>query len=172
MTTKKLLGRLWDYTVWANHRVLRVVATLSVDDYSRELGASFSGVRGTLTHMMFAEWVWLERFKGNSPREALDEGEFQNVVALRDRWTAIEAHRAAWWRALDEEAVAKRIRYRNLKGEEFEGRLYELIQHVVNHASYHRGQVVTMLKQLGAKPPTTDLVVYDRELKAKAARGR
>lgn len=170
MTNKKVLGRLWDYTVWANHRVLRAVATLSVDDFKRDLRSSHGGVRGTLVHMLFAEWIWLERFKGVSPTEVLDEGEFSDVVALRDRWTVVEAHRALWWKALPEDEVSRRLKYKTVKGEAFEARLWELVQHVVNHSSYHRGQVVTMLRQLDAKAPTSDLVAYDRELKAKAAR--
>ena len=109
--------------------------------------------------------------KGVSPAQVFDEGEFPDVLALRDRWVAVEAHRAEWWKALPEDAVSKKLRYKNLKGEPFEGRLWELVQHVVNHSSYHRGQVVTLLRQLGAKPPATDLVAYDREQRAKAARG-
>lgn len=170
MTNKKVLGRLWDYTVWANHRVLRGVATLPVEAFKRDLRSSHGGVRGTLAHMLFAEWIWLERFKGVSPTEVLDEGEFADVVALRDRWSVIEEHRASWWKALPEDGVSRKLKYKNLKGEAFEARLWELVQHVVNHSSYHRGQVITMLRQLDAKAPATDLVVYDRELKAKAAR--
>jgi uncharacterized damage-inducible protein DinB len=166
MTTKKALDRLWVYTVWANHRVFRSVATLSVDDFRRDLKSSHGGIRGTLAHMLFAEWIWLERFKGLSPTQVFDEGEFADVVALRDRFAVVEAHRAEWWKALPEDAVSKRLRYKNTKGEAFEARLWELIQHVVNHSSYHRGQVVTLLRQLGAKPPSTDLMLYDRELKA------
>lgn len=171
MTNKKALGRLWDYTRWANHKLLRVVATLSLDDFRRDLGSSHGGVRGTLAHTLFAEWVWLERFKGVSPSQVFDEGEFADVLALRDRWVAVEAHRAEWWKSLPEDAVSKKLRYKSLKGEAFEGRLWELVQHVVNHSSYHRGQVVTLLRQLGVKPPATDLVAYDREQRAKAARG-
>jgi uncharacterized damage-inducible protein DinB len=170
MTTKGALGRLLEYTIWANHRVLRAVATLSVDDYKRDLGSSHGGVRGTLTHTMGAEWIWLERFKGVSPNRFMDEGEFPDVIALRDRWAAIEGHRDSWYRALKEDAVSRRISYKNLKGEPFTAPLWQLIQHVVNHSSYHRGQVVTMLRQLGAKAPATDLVVWDREYKTRAAR--
>ena len=166
MTNKQALGRLLEYTKWANHRVVRAVATLPVADFKRDLGSSHGGVRGTLAHTLGAEWIWLERFKGLSPTQVFDEGEFPDVVVLRDRWAAVEAHRAEWWKALPEDGVSKRVRYKSTKGEPFEARLWELIQHVVNHSSYHRGQVVTLLRQLGVKPPSTDLVLYDRELKA------
>ena len=61
-------------------------ATLSVDDFKRDLQSSHGGVRGTLVHTMSAEWVWLERWKGVSPRRHMDESEFPTVVELSDRW--------------------------------------------------------------------------------------
>ena len=94
MLVKDDLERLLDYNIWANHRLMRAAATLSVDDFKRDtLRASHGGVRGTLAHILSAEWIWLERWKGLSPTRHLDEGEFPDVVALRDRWTLIEGHR-------------------------------------------------------------------------------
>ena len=158
--------RLLDYTVWANHRVMRAVATVSVEEFKRDLGSSHGGIRGTLTHMMGAEWIWLERFKGLSPTRLLDEGEFPDIVALRDRWTVIEEHRQAWFSALPAKDLAATVRYQNTAGTPFEAPLWQLLQHVVNHASYHRGQVVTLLRLVGARPVSTDLVAWDRERSA------
>jgi len=120
-------------------------------------------VRGTLTHIMGAEWIWLERWKGVSPTRGLDEGEFQDVLALRERWKAIEAHRAAWFESVRERQFVEIVRYRTLDGRGYGAPLWQLVQHVVNHGSYHRGAVVHMLRQLGAKPVSTDLLFYDRE---------
>lgn len=164
MTNKKALGRLWEYTRWANHKVLRAVATLSVDDFRRDLGSSHGGVRGTLAHTLFAEWVWLERFKGVSPSQHIDEGEFADVMALRERWRVLEANRKAWLETLRERDVPSIVRYRSTDGKRvYVAPLGELAQHVVNHSTQHRGQVLGLLRQLGAKPLATDLVVYDRE---------
>jgi uncharacterized damage-inducible protein DinB len=167
---KAALGRLLDYTVWANHRILRPVATLTVAAYRRDLGGSHGGVRGTLTHIMGAEWLWLERFKGVSPSRLLDESEFPDVVALRDRWKVIEDHRAAWFVSLREADAQATIAYRNLEGKQWSAPLWQLVQHVVNHSSYHRGQVTNFLRQLGARPVGTDMVAWDREREAKAKR--
>ena len=168
MLTKEDLGRLLEYTVWANHRVMRVAATLAPDDFKRDLGSSHGGVRGTLTHMMGAEWIWLERFKGVSPSRGLDESEFADVVALRDRWTLIEQHRGDWFRSLREQDTAAPVAFRTLAGAGFEAPLWELLQHVANHASYHRGQVVALLRQLGARTVSTDMLFWDRERRAAA----
>ena len=165
MLDKRGLERLLDYTVWANHRVMRACATLEGDDFRRELGGSFGTIRGTLAHVMSSEWIWLERWKGVSPSRPPDESEHANIVALRDRWTAIEEHRRVWLDALPESEVGGIIRYRTLAGEPYEAPLWQLVQHVANHSTYHRGQVIVLLKQAGARTVSTDLVVYDREKK-------
>jgi uncharacterized damage-inducible protein DinB len=163
MTNKDALKRLLDYTVWANHRVVRAAVVLSPEDFRKDMGSSHGGVRGTLTHMLSAEWMWLERFKGVSPERPIDESEFPDLISLRDRWTAIEEHRAAWFESLSEDAVSKRIRHTTAKGVEHEAPLWQLVQHVANHATYHRAQVITLLRVLGVTPVSTDLLVWDRE---------
>ncbi len=170
MLRKDDLGRLLDYTVWANHRFLRVVATLSVLDFRRDLGSSHGGIRGTLTHTLSAEWLWLERWKGVSPRQMMDEGEFPDVVALRDRWAALDRHRSSWFKGLRVREIAAPVCYRNLEGRELAAPLWQLVQHLANHSTHHRGQVATLLRLLKTKPPATDLVVWDREQAARAAR--
>jgi len=168
MIDKADLSRLFDYTVWANHRVLRAAATLAVDDFKRDLGSSHGGVRGTLTHIMAGEWIWLERWKGVSPSRLLDEGEFSDVVALRDRWTLIEEHRASWLESLREEDVPAPVHYRTTHGREFSAPLWQLVQHVANHSTHHRGQVVALTRMLGAKGVNTDLLSWDRDREARA----
>ena len=169
MLKKQDLGRLLEYTEWANHRVVRAAATLDVDAFRRDLGASHGGVRGTLAHMLSAEWIWVERFKGNSPPRLIDEGEFPDILALKERWAVVEAHRRAWFEGLKERALNAPLPYRATDGKPFEAPLGELIQHLVNHSSYHRGQVTVLLRMLGAKPVSTDLVLFDRERAARAA---
>jgi len=163
MWTKQDLARLFEYGIWANHRVLRAAATLSVDDFKRDLQSSHGGVRGTLVHAMSAEWVWLERWKGGTPSRHFDEGEFSTLLELRERWGVIEEHRASWLGALSEDGPASVVRYATFDGRVFESPLWALVQHASNHSTYHRGQVVTLLRQLGAKPVSTDLVLWDRE---------
>jgi uncharacterized damage-inducible protein DinB len=163
MLDKEDVARLLAYNVWANHRLMRAAATVSVDDFKRDLlHASHGGLRGTLTHIMSAEWIWLERWKGVSPGRLLDEGEFADVVALRDRWTVIEGHRAQWFEALREDELAGTVHYRNTEGVAYEAPLWMLVQHALNHSTYHRGQVSLLLRAAGARSVPTDLVAWDR----------
>jgi len=120
-------------------------------------------VRGTLVHTMSAEWVWLERWKGVSPEKHFDEGEFPTLLELRERWSVIEGHRTSWLAALPEDGVQSVIRYTTFDGRGFESPLWKLVQHTTNHSTYHRGQVISMLRHLGAKPVSTDMVLWDRE---------
>jgi uncharacterized damage-inducible protein DinB len=170
MPTREDMARLLDYNIWANHRLMRAAATLSVDDFKRDtLGASHGGVRGTLTHIMFAEWLWLERWKGVSHTRGLDEGDFADVVALRDRWTLIEEHRDEWFRGLRAGTLEEVVKYNNLQGQPFAAPLWKLMQHALNHSTYHRGQVTLLLRAAGARPVVTDLLVWDRAQAAKTA---
>jgi uncharacterized damage-inducible protein DinB len=160
--TKQGLQRLIAYTDWANDRMLTAVAALSVEDFRRDLRSSHGGVRGTLVHMLWAEMIWLERFKGVTQTRKLDEGEIPDAPALRERWDALVAHRKSWLEPLKPEKVLETVSYRNTKGEEFRQPLWQLAQHMANHATHHRGQVVTMLRQLGAAAVNTDMVTWDR----------
>jgi uncharacterized damage-inducible protein DinB len=165
---KSDLQRLLDYSVWANRRVVRAAATLAPDDFRRDLGSSHGGVRGTLTHVLWAEWLWLERWKGVSPTTRMDESEFKDVVALRERWKALERHRESWLAGLSGAAARETVRYRTTEGKAYEAPLWQLVQHVANHSSYHRGQVVALLRQLGVRPVPTDMVAWDRERGSRA----
>jgi len=163
MFQKQDLGRLLDYTEWANDRCLRAAATLAIEDFRRDLGSSHGGVRGTLSHMLGAEWLWLERWKGVSPAGMLDEPELGDAAALQARWQALEQQRRAWFEGLEETAVTSPLHYKTTTGIPYTASLWQLVQHMANHATYHRGQVVTMLRQLQATPLATDLLAWDRE---------
>ena len=170
MLAKDDLSRLLRYTVWANHRIMRSAATLAVDDFKRDLGGSHGGIRGTLAHTMWAELVWLERWKGlpNPPR--LDEADFADIVALRDRWTVIEEHREAWFAGLADAAPAATVHYKTNDGVPCENPLWQLVQHAANHSTYHRGQLTIFLRQLGGRTVATDMIVWDRDEQARAIR--
>jgi uncharacterized damage-inducible protein DinB len=163
MLDKDALRRLLDYTRWANHRIVRAAATLTVDEFRRDLNSSHGGVRGTLVHMMWAELIWLERWKGLPNPRPFDESEFADVLALRERWNAVDEHRSAWFAELSADGPAAIVRYKTMDGKPYEEPLWQLVQHVANHATYHRGQVTTFLRQLGAKAVNTDMVTWDRE---------
>lgn len=158
------LRHLVDYHYWARDRMLAALDGLPQEVYVRPLGSSFASIRDTAVHTYSAEWVWLERWHGRSPSVPLAVEEFPDVAALRAAWTALERTLRAYVDALDEERVNERVRYRNMAGVAGESSRWTMLQHVVNHASYHRGQVTTLLRQAGAPAPASqDLIAFYRE---------
>src|SRR3989304_5305846 len=157
---------LFAYNRWANARTLSAAARLTPDQFTRDLGSSFASVRDTLVHIYGAEWIWLARWKGTSPTTAIVAADIPDVAALAARWRTVEEEQAAFIKDLADADIERMIEYANLKGDRFTNPLGRLMQHLVNHSTYHRGQVTTMLRQLGATPVSTDLVTFLRERSA------
>ena len=165
MTNKDALGRLLEYTEWANRRVIRCAATLPAAEFCRDLGSSHGGVRGTLTHMMGAEWIWLERWQGRPTAGFPDWVATPDFDELCRRLAAVEAERTAFIAGLTDARLASDVAFRLLNGTEDARPLHIQMRHVANHSTYHRGQLATFLRQLGVQPPSTDLIRYAREEK-------
>ncbi len=157
------LRRLFDYNRWATLRILDAAASLTTEELTRDLKSSFPSVLATLLHGLGAERVWLERWNGRSPTAFLDSSALDSVAAIRERWDALWRDQQAFLSGLGDGDVTRSLSYRLFNGDTDTRPLGELMRHVVNHATYHRGQVVTMLRQLGRSPPSTDYVRWLRE---------
>ncbi len=151
---------LYDYNAWANTRVLGAAEALPADQLVRDLKNSFPSVRDTLTHILGAEWAWLRRWHGETPTSLLSAADFPTVQSLRERFAAVEAERRGFLETLSEERLQQTFEYRDLAGKPHTLRFVHSLQHVVNHGTYHRGQVTTLLRQLGATPVSTDLARF------------
>ncbi len=151
---------LFDYTEYANRLALDAAEKLSEEQRRRDFKISHGSIHGTLAHMAGAEWLWLERWKGVSHSRIWIGDDFDGVPALRARWEQIENERRELLESLNEEKLLQELSYKNLKGEAFSFPIAEQMQHVVNHATLHRGQVVGMIRQLGVQPPAVDLLYY------------
>jgi len=148
---------LYDYNAWANARVLGAVEPLTPEAFLRDLKNSFPSVRDTLAHILGAEWVWLRRWHGESPSKLLVVTDFPTLASLTERLSAVEKERRVFLEGLAEERLAQPFQYRDTAGNAYSLPLVHSLQHVVNHGTYHRGQVTTMLRQLGATPVSTDM---------------
>jgi len=157
------LKTLYAFNAWARGRMLDAVAGLDEAAYRRDLGNSFGSVHGTVVHILGAEEIWLKRWRGESPTALVSPDAFASLADVRRRWHALEAELQGFLGALTEEGVLRVVRYRDIRGNAYATPLWQTMQHVVNHSTYHRGQVTTMLRQLGAKPVATDLVAYYRQ---------
>ena len=157
------IRRLYDFNRWANLLFLDALAELSDEELGRDLKSSFPNVAATLVHLLGAEWIWLERWMGRTPVGFPDAAELNSVARVRTRWDALWAEQQRLLAGLDDDALRRPVTYRNLAGNEFTQPLGDLMRHVVNHATYHRGQLTTLLRQLGHPAPGTDLVTFYRQ---------
>jgi uncharacterized damage-inducible protein DinB len=158
---------LLSYTEWANDLALDAASRLPDEDFRRDVGISHRSIFGTLVHMAGAEWIWLERWNGRSPTKteawSLWSAEAcGDLATLGDRWTNLINERAQFVSELSEMRLAADLPFKLLSGDPSSMPLINQMQHVVNHATMHRGQIVGMIRQLGIDPPATDLLFYLR----------
>jgi uncharacterized damage-inducible protein DinB len=158
---------LIDYTEWANELAMDAALKLPDEGLRRDFGISHKSIFGTLLHMAGAEWIWLERWHGRSPRK--DEAwllwtpeSCADLAMLEDRWGEVRNRRARYVSELDEDRLSADLPYKLLSGDASSMALVDQMRHVANHATMHRGQVVGMIRQLGLEPPATDLLFYLR----------
>jgi uncharacterized damage-inducible protein DinB len=161
--TPEEMKTLYDYNAWANRREMEAASALTNEQFTKQLGSSFSSVRDTLAHILGAEWVWLERFQGRSPGSLPDGSHYADVASLRAAWTELEGRLLKFVGGLKQEDLNRVMEYKTLKFGTYSNPLWQSMQHVVNHGTYHRGQITTMLRQLGAQPILTDLMHFYRE---------
>jgi len=154
--TKQDIVTLYEYNRWANGRTLDAVEKLDPAAFLKNLGNSFASIHATLVHIAGAEWAWLRRWHGDSPSK-LPTGEFPTVASLRERFQSLDREREAFLAGVSEERLQQPFEYKDLAGNAMRLPLVQSMQHVVNHGTYHRGQVTTMLRQLGATPIGTDM---------------
>jgi uncharacterized damage-inducible protein DinB len=155
-----------DYSVWANETLVAKLKTLGDSILDKEVKSSFPSIAKTIMHIWDAQIVWLKRFQGTS-LSAWPSNDFKGtttetldglIQSSRDIQEFVASRGDAF--------VNGKLKYKNLKGDEFEDPADYLLHHIVNHGTYHRGQITTMLRELGVTdPPGTDIIVYWRSLK-------
>jgi uncharacterized damage-inducible protein DinB len=162
------LRTLLDYHYWARDRLLAAASELTPEQLARDMGNSFRSVRDTLVHIYAAEWAWYQRWLGISPTAMPPAEDYPDVATLAAAWGVHEAKVRHFVDGLGEEGVEQWLDYKTMSGQAGSSTYAQMIRHVVNHASYHRGQVTTMLRQLGAAPAKSlDLIGFYREVHGK-----
>lgn len=154
---------LYAYNRWANRRILKASAQLDDEEFNRNLNSSFPSIGQTLAHVVAADWLWLSRWRGKSPPDLPDSWDLSSLPKIRREWGAIEDDRSTFLAGLSAEDLMEDLSYKNTSGLEHRAPLWQLLRHVVNHSTYHRGQLTTMIRQLGREPISTDLVLFHRQ---------
>jgi uncharacterized damage-inducible protein DinB len=168
MLSPAQLKVLFEFNQWADQRTLNACAALSDEQFTRALGSSFSSVRDTLAHIYGAEWIWNERIQGRSPGAHPSADAFPNLAAVREKLGEMDRYFLEFASSRTQQQLDAVFHYKTAGGTEFSNPLWQTLHQLTNHATYHRGQITTMLRQLGAKPVSTDLIGFYREQAAAA----
>ncbi len=148
------------YNQWANHRLLEAAGRLSTASFVKDLHASFGSLQDTLSHLLWGEVWWLGFWQDGSLPPQFPPEDFPTVLALSTRWAKLQQEQQAFVAGTTDEQLAEKRRVGS-----YEYTLGELIHHLLNHSTYHRGQVVLLLRQLGETPPATDFRLFLTELR-------
>jgi uncharacterized damage-inducible protein DinB len=157
------VSELLDYHYWAQERVFDACEPLTPEQFTQDLGNSFKSVRDTLVHIHFAECIWYARW-AHEPFTAPTPDMFPDLDSVRQVSRSHEATMRASLERLGQHGINQMLEYSSrFDGKNHRSLTWHMVQHVVNHATYHRGQVTMMLRLLGAKPVGTDLIVFHWE---------
>ena len=153
------LQRLIAYHRWATERTLETCAVLTPDEFLRDLGGSFNSVRDTLAHALMADNAWQHRVTSSPFTRPTPDQLPADLETLCDQWQPVLS---GWDEVIATRGSSELIQYHAFDGQPYSNTVDEIVSHVVNHGSYHRGQVTTMLRQLGHKAINTDLIAFTR----------
>ncbi len=160
MDVKEYLRQLYDYMYWANGRYLAVAGSLSDEQLHRNLGHSWGDLHATFVHMMSSEQVWLRRWRGESPKGHLDPADYPGITALGAAWAVTEKEMRSYLDAQTPESLQAVITYTNFRGETFRVPLWQMLGHVTNHETHHRGEIAAMFALMEIPHPEDELIQY------------
>jgi uncharacterized damage-inducible protein DinB len=156
---------LFEFNTWANARTLQAVETLPEELLYVDLKNSFGSIHGTLVHLCGAEDIWLQRLNGADPGVFMKKEMYPTYASVKTQWSEVEAGWKTYLAGVTDDKLAGALTFHNLKGEQVTQLVWQSLQHVVNHSTYHRGQITTMIRQSGGTPVGTDLIAFYRQKK-------
>jgi len=157
-----------DYTAWASARLLDAASNLSEEELTRDFKTADRTVLDTLVHVFAADRVWLSRIQG-APRTTFVDPEDKSMAALEKEWPALHQRWKDWASALTDGDTTAKIAFNDFRGNPYELPVWQIMMHVVNHGTHHRGQVAGFLRAMGHQPPPLDMTAYYRHLAATVA---
>lgn len=157
---KSEIVTLYRYNAWANERILNAACNLTTEQFLDPAPLSYGGLRATLVHMLFAEWLWRRRWEGQSPTEWMAPEDFPTFDSLRTRWEREQACLLDFADQVSEEKLDQTVNYKTTTGNPRENVLWHMMLHVVNHGTQHRSEAAIMLTNFGYSPGDIDLIVF------------
>jgi len=154
---------LFTYNLWANTRILDTVAKATPEQFLAPAHFPHGGLRNTLTHILFAEWLWRTRWTNESPKKKIEAEDFTTFEFLLNRWHKEDEKLLQFVNTLDEEKLNKTFQYKSTEGINYENVLWNAMVHVVNHGTQHRSEAAAILTDMGMSPGDLDMIVFLRK---------
>lgn len=160
MNIKDYIHQVYNYNYWANRRYFAVAEGLTEEQLHKMQGHSWGDVHAMFVHMMSSEWVWLERWNGRSPKGHFNKDDFPTLASVKEKASQIEAEMRAFINKQTEESLQSAITYSNFSGETFHVPLWQMLQHVANHETHHRGELAAMYALMNVPHPEEEVIQY------------
>jgi uncharacterized damage-inducible protein DinB len=151
------------YMLWADRQMLKSVRSVRSEDLTRDAGVSFRSLLGTMAHILGGEKLWLSRLLGHPDHSVLGPDDFPDLFSWITAWEENASGIEAFLAGLTDEQLTVPLAWTSLEGESHLRPLWQPVLQLVNHSSYHRGQVVSLLRQMGYQAETTDLIRFFAE---------
>ncbi|HUG15364.1 MAG TPA: DinB family protein [Thermomicrobiales bacterium] len=148
------------YNAWANARVLDAAEWLDPEQLLADRAGGYGSIRDTLVHIVDAEWMYLERWRGRSPDATRDPAAFPDVASIRAHSTAVAAETRGFVDGLGDADLGRVVSYVNVLGETWAYPLWQQLLHQINHATQHRSEAAVRLTQLGHSPGWLDFLIF------------
>ena len=151
---------LYKYNQWANGKILNAAANVTADQFLAGASYPHGGLRGTLVHALFAEWIWRTRWEGSSPSSRLKPEDFPGFEALQARWLLEEQKLMKFVESCTDEQLNSPFQYTSTRGDPRENILWHAMAHLVNHGTQHRAEAAALLTDYGCSPGDVDMIYF------------
>ncbi len=151
------------FNSWANQRIFDAVARLPEEQFTRGLKASHGSIQGTLRHLVTSESRLLSRLTAPTPGAPTNAAAVASVAELKALWENTGLETARWLGTLTDRRLQEPLTMTAADGTTHTHTVAQVLQHLIDHGTYHRGQIVTLLRQLGVTPPSTAMIRFFRE---------
>ena len=152
-----------DYSAWASQRLMDAATKLSPEELTRDFNTADKTVLDTLVHVYAADRIWLARVSGQQRATFIDP-EDRDLNRLQTEWPALHERWKLWMSEFKDDDVSRIIDYKDTKGRPYSQPVWQIVLHLVNHGTHHRGQVSGFLRAMDRTPPPLDLIAYYRTL--------
>lgn len=162
---KQDIQLLYKYNTWANARILDAASMVTEEQFLAPASYPHGGLRSTLTHTLFAEWIWRIRWQSESPTNRLSPEDFATFDSLQARWLQEEKALGIFVDSLTDEKLNAAFQYKTTDGDVMENILWQAMAHVINHGTQHRSEAAAMLTEFNHSPGDIDLIMFLRKVK-------